>query len=79
MRRERHTRTCLVVAWVLLGLAVTAFADPSPGEIIDRTNWEAIEGQVPASLLRWIKKGDWQIQIQKLSLTIGFWARKRLT
>ncbi len=71
MRRGRSTTCCLITAWILLGLAVTAFGGGSPGEIIDKTNWEAIEGQVPDSMLGWIKKGDWKLPIKELSYDVN--------
>ena len=66
-----YASSCLVTLCLLLGLAVTALAGGAPGQIIDKTNWEAIEGQVPDSLLGWIKKGDWKIQIEELNYDVN--------
>jgi hypothetical protein len=40
-----------------------AEAEVSPGDVIDKSNWQQVEGLVPEPLLNWIKQGD--------SITIG--------
>ncbi len=47
----------LGLCWILF-LPVAARADLSPGDVIDRTNWQRIEGLVPEPVLNWIKGGD---------------------
>ncbi len=42
-------------------------ADVQPGEVIDKTNWQKLEGLVPESVLGWVKKGDFILQIEKLN------------
>jgi hypothetical protein len=49
-----------------LGMAHPASGDVSPGDRIDRTNWEKIEGLVPDAVLRWVKKGDFVLEVGEL-------------
>ena len=67
MRRTKRETIGLICLWIVLGLSVNALADVSPGEVIDRTNWEKVEGWVPDSVLDWIKKGNWELQIEALN------------
>jgi hypothetical protein len=46
--------------------AATASADVAPGDVIDKSNWQKIEGLVPEPLLNWIKQGD-SIKIGELN------------
>ncbi len=57
----------LTTLWLLTFLNVPASADVAPGDVIDKTNWEKAEGLLPASVLDWVKKGDFVLQIGKLS------------
>jgi hypothetical protein len=41
----------------------------SPGEVIDKTNWERIEGLVPQALVNWVKKGDFILEVDALAYT----------
>ena len=50
----------------LLCLAPPASADVSPGDRIDQTNWEKLEGLVPVSVLNWVKKGAFIITLHEL-------------
>jgi hypothetical protein len=42
-------------------------ADVSPGDVIDKTNWQKAEGLLPEPVLNWIKKGDFVINIGELN------------
>jgi len=46
----------LVLFVLTMGPAV--FADVSPGDVIDKTNWQKAEGLLPEPVLNWVKKGD---------------------
>lgn len=61
--------TGMIVAGVLLiGMAAaTALADVQPGDVIDKSNYEKIEGLVPDFLLDWVKKGDLTMKIGALT------------
>ncbi len=57
---------CLLV---LLGLASPpgVSADVSPGDVIDKTNWQKAEGLLPESVLNWVKNGDYILNIGELT------------
>ncbi|MEW6442554.1 MAG: DUF1329 domain-containing protein [bacterium] len=69
MRRERSRK---IVCATLVSLALVcctwrrAGADVSPGDVIDKTNWEKAEGLLPDSVLNWVKKGDFVLTIGDL-------------
>lgn len=52
---------------VLLGVARQAFSEVSPGEVIDKTNWEEAEKLVPHTILNWVKDGRLVLQMGKLN------------
>jgi Protein of unknown function (DUF1329) len=54
---------------VFLCHALPAAADVSPGDRIDRTNWEKLEGLVPDPVLDWVKNGDFTLDIDELQYT----------
>ncbi|MEW6440784.1 MAG: hypothetical protein AB1640_07575 [bacterium] len=39
-----------------------AYADFSPGQTIDKTNWEKGQSLLPEAVLNWVKKGDFILQ-----------------
>ena len=55
----------LVLAVLTLKPAV--FADVSPGDVIDKTNWQKAEGLLPKPVLNWVKKGDFVLDIGELN------------
>ncbi len=72
MRSRRVFGTVFfVLICLLLQLVGSAFADVQPGDVIDKTNWQKLEGLVPASVLNWVKKGDFILQIGKLNYDPG--------
>ena len=44
--------------WLIFGLPIQGAADLSPGDVIDQSNWQRIEGLVPEPVLNWLKRGD---------------------
>jgi hypothetical protein len=59
----------LLVAIVLVGfLAHAAWADVAPGEVINASNYQKIEGLVPDYVLDWVKKGDLSMKIGTLNV-----------
>jgi len=51
-----------------------AAADVEPGEAIDRSNFQKIEGLVPDYILEWVKNGDLTMKIGKQNFHPGeFW------
>ena len=57
-RRAPLAVVFLTVLWVFSVQNPWASAEPPPGTVIDKTNWQEIEGLVPDAVLNWIKKGD---------------------
>jgi hypothetical protein len=53
--------------WLVLCLAPVALCDVSAGDVIDKTNWQKLEGLVPDLILNWVKKGDWVLAIDELN------------
>ncbi|MGV8075236.1 MAG: hypothetical protein AB2L11_11850, partial [Syntrophobacteraceae bacterium] len=47
------------------------FADVSPGDVIDKSNWQKVEGMLIPSLVDWIKNGDMVIKIGALKYNPG--------
>jgi hypothetical protein len=57
----------LVGLCVLLCVAPGASAEESPGEVIDKTNWEKAEGLVPHTILNWVKAGKLILHLGELN------------
>jgi hypothetical protein len=47
--------------------APTVTADVNPGDVIDKSNWEKVQGMVPDSVLEWLKRGDLNMDIVELN------------
>ena len=66
-----RARQCLAI--LLTGFLATlsplhaASADVSPGDVVDKSNWEKAEGLLPDPVLNWIKQGDFIIEIGQLN------------
>lgn len=67
MRRKEKTSLCLALLF-LVGLATSGLADVSPGETVDASNWQKAEGLLPESVLDWVRKGDFILQIGELGV-----------
>jgi len=50
------------------GTATAAFADVSPGDVIDKSNWQKIQGMVPDPVLEYVKNGEFVLNIGTLNL-----------
>jgi hypothetical protein len=44
-----------------------AAADVSPGDVVDKTNWEKVQELLPESVLNWVKKGDFILKVEALN------------
>ena len=64
-----RTSASLLVAclWSALCPGASASADVLAGDVIDKTNWEKIEGMVPEPVLNYVKKGDLTIRVGDLA------------
>ena len=67
MREMRYLGLSLMTVWFVLCQAPVALCDVSPGDVIDKTNWQKLEGLVPDSVLNWVKKGDFVLGIGELT------------
>jgi len=67
MREVRHLGICLMTVWFVVCLVRVALCDVSPGDVIDKTNWQKVEGLVPDPVLNWVKKGDWVLGTEELN------------
>ena len=65
------TTKTLCVSAILIGLLSSLCGDLFAGEpsreLIDKTNWKKVEGQVPEPLLEWVKNGDFILNVAELS------------
>ena len=51
----------------VLAIRSGVFADVAPGDVIDKTNWQKAEGLLPASVLNWVKTGDYILNVGELN------------
>ena len=70
----------IALAALLLGVPVQNLrADVAPGDVIDKSNAEKVEGLVPDFLLTWVANGDMTMKIGELAYDPkGFWSREIL-
>jgi len=53
--------TCFVLTASLVLLTTSqGLCDVSPGDVLDKTNWEKAEGLLPDEIVGWIKKGSFR-------------------
>ncbi len=66
-----------ITLWMFGLVTQTVRADVEPGDVIDRSNYEKIEGWVPDYIVEWVKAGDLTIKIGKLSFDAKeFWPQE---
>ena len=64
----RRLPASLSMTLCILGLLIQpVWADVEPGDYIDKSNYEKIEGLVPDYVVDWVKTGDLQMKIGKLN------------
>lgn len=61
-------KALLAAFMFIVALSGAASADVSPGEKIDKTNWQKAEGLLPESVLNYVKKGDFILNIGELKV-----------
>ena len=66
MREIRIFQTCILTACLIVASVHIAGADVSPGDVIDKTNWEKAEDLLPEPVLEWVKKGDFVLDVHAL-------------
>ncbi len=68
MTTRGNFRTALAAAVGLLAVIIApARGDVVPGETIDKSNWQKVEGLLPEPVLNYVKKGDYILRIGKLN------------
>ncbi len=70
MKKRRGTLLnawCLFVGFLLLLVCQSALADVSPGDVVDKTNWQKVEGLVPEACLLQVKNGNLKINVGELA------------
>jgi hypothetical protein len=70
MRGRRILEIALISFLALAYPASTVSAGVAPGDVIDQSNWQKVEGLVPEPLLNWIKQGD-SIKVAELPYNPG--------
>jgi hypothetical protein len=66
MKETSNLGIFLICFSLLLCLTPPANADVVPGDVIDKTNWQKVEGLLPESVLNWVKKGEFILNIGEL-------------
>ncbi len=56
----------MLALWALLAVVSIARADVSPGDVIDKSNFEKVRGLLPDNVVEWLKRGDFTMKIVKL-------------
>jgi len=67
MRRSTILTIALLVCCLNLLLPRSDLADVTPGDVIDKTNWEKAEGLLPDSVLTWVKDGKIVLDVGEAS------------
>ena len=66
--RKSRLLTILVFAPCVMALTISqGFCDVSPGDVIDKTNWEKVQGLLPEPILNWVKDGKVVLDVGKLN------------
>jgi hypothetical protein len=62
-------KTMKPLFWTILLIfaAAASHAEVSPGDVVNKTNWQSVQGLVPDSVLNWVKNGDVELNISKLN------------
>lgn len=63
---KQSIKTALYSVFIFFLLSTIAYADVTPGETINKTNWQKIQGLVPDYIVMWVKNGDMTMKIGKL-------------
>ena len=68
MRRTHWTHALLALLGFIFSSTPSVLADVSPGDVIDSSNWQKVEGLLPEAVLNWVKKGDFILDIGELKI-----------
>jgi len=67
MTRVRGLAVFVLASCLPLLMISQGVCDVSPGDVLDKTNWEKAEGLLPDEIIGWIKKGDFVLQVGELN------------
>lgn len=67
MMRFRRLTVLVLTACLVLLMTSPGLCDVSPGDVLDKTNWEKAEGLLPDEMVGWIKKGEFVLQVGELN------------
>ena len=72
-------KVCAIAILVSCPLLHTVQADVQPGDLIDKSNYQKIEGLVPDYILEWVRNGDLTMKIGRLAYDPKvFWSKEIL-
>ncbi len=54
------------IVFLIVIAVVPCAADVAPGDVINKENWQKIEGMVPETVLNYVKRGDFDMKIVEL-------------
>jgi len=57
----------ILTMFLFVAMGSTAGADVSPGDVINSSNWQSVQGMVPDSVLSWVKEGRIVLNVGKLN------------
>ena len=66
MKTKKRLLAFIISVCLLGGIPAIASADVAPGDLIDKSNWEKVEGLLPPSVLGWVKTGDIVVNVVEL-------------
>jgi len=67
MKRGAFLRVLVLSHLLVLFMYPHGFCDVSPGDVLDKTNWEKAKGLLPEEILEWVKKGEFVLQVGELT------------
>jgi len=70
MREVRTFQACILAACLIVASVHAAGADVSPGDVIDKTNWEKAKDLLPEPVLEWVKKGEFVLDVYALKYRV---------
>jgi hypothetical protein len=57
----------LLMMAIIIGSKSIAIADVAVGDVIDKTNWQKVQGLLPEAMVEYVKKGYFTINVGKLN------------
>ena len=67
MKRGTFLSILVFSHFFVLSMFSQGFCDVSPGDVLDKTNWEKAKGLLPDEVLEWVKKGEFVLKVGELT------------